>query len=88
MVLLLVLLEEEFFNVLVIGFDRDVVFRKGMKLFFLLVMWLFCKKYVEDDVIWKFDDLCIGDLDKKEFFLDIFGSDVWKEMGLIDVFSC
>ena len=37
---------------------------------------------MEDDVTQKLNDLHGGDLEKKEFLLDIFGSDEQKEMGL------
>ena len=83
----LVSLEEEFSNVLAIRSDRDAALRKGMKSFFPLATRLSCKKHVEDDVARKLDDLRVGDLDKKEFLLDIFGSDARKEMGLIDASS-
>ena len=36
---------------------------------------------MEDDVILKLKDLHIGDLKRKEFLLDIFGSDARKEVG-------
>ena len=39
---------------------------------------------MEDDVKRKLVDLRIGELERKEFLLDIFGSDVRKEMGLVD----
>ena len=42
---------------------------------------------MEDDVTRKLNDLRVGDLEKKEFLLDIFGSDARKEMGLIDASS-
>ena len=71
----LVSLEEEFSNVLAIGSDTDAAVRKGMRSFFPLATWLSCKKHVEDDVPQKLDDLRVGALDKKEFLLDIFGSD-------------
>ena len=83
----LVSLKEEFSNVLTIGSDRDAALRKGMRSFFPLATWLSCKKHVEDDVTRKLDDLRVGALDKKEFLLDIFGSDARKEMGLIDASS-
>ena len=83
----LVSMEEEFSNLLAIGSDRDAALRKGMKSFFPLATWLSSKKHVEDDVTRKLDDLRVGDLGKKEFLLDIFGSDARKEMGLIDASS-
>ena len=39
---------------------------------------------MEDDMTRKLVDLRIGELERKEFLLDIFGSDVRKEMGLVD----
>ena len=80
----LVSIEQELSNVLATGSDRDAALRKGMKPFFPLATWLWCKKHVEDDVTRKLFDLRIGELERKEFFLDIFGSDVRKEMGLVD----
>jgi len=71
----LVSLEEEFSHRLANESDRDAVLRKGMKSFFPLATWLTCKNHVEDDVTQKLNDLHVGDLDKKEFLLDIFGSD-------------
>ena len=83
----LVSIDEEFSNVLAIGSDRDAAMKKGMKAFFPLATWLSCKKHVEDDVARKLTELRIGELEKKEFLLDIFGSDARKEMGLIDASS-
>ena len=80
----LVSIEEELSNVLAIGSDRDAALRKRMKPFFPLATWLSCKKHVEDDVSRKLVDLRIGELERKEFLLDIFGSDVRKEMCLVD----
>ena len=68
----LVSIEEEFSNVLAIGSNRDAA----------LAMWLSHKKHMEDDVTQKLNDLHGRDLEKKEFLLDIFGSDEQKEMGL------
>ena len=80
----LVSIEEDLSNVLAIGSDRDAALRKGMRPFFPLATWLSCKKHVEGDVTRKLVDLRIGELERKEFLLDIFGSDVRKEMGLVD----
>ena len=57
------------------------------KIYSIVFIALSCKKHVEDDVTRKLDDLRVGALDKKEFLLDIFGSDARKEMGLIDASS-
>ena len=73
-------------NILVIGSDGDAAVKEGMKYFFPLATWLSCKKHVEDDVIRKLKDLPIGELKKKKFLLDIFGSDARKEVGLMDAF--
>lgn len=83
----LVSLKEEFSSVLAIGSNRDAALRKGMRSFFPLATWLSWKKHLEDDVTGKLDDLRVGDLDKKEFLLDMFRSDARKEMGLIDASS-
>ena len=80
-------IDEEPSNILVIGSDRDAALKKGMKYFFLLATWLSCKKHVEDDVIRKLKDLLIGELKRKKFLLDIFGSDARKEVGLMDAFT-
>ena len=83
----LVSLKEEFSNVPAIGSNRDAALRKGMRSFFPLATWLSWKKNLEDDVTRKLDDLRVGDLDEKEFLLDIFQSDARKEMGLINASS-
>lgn len=55
--------------------------------FFPLATWLSCTKHVEDDVTCKLKDLRIGELERKDFLLDIFGSDTRREVGLIDTSS-
>lgn len=46
-------------------------------------IFFLCKKYVEDDIIWKLFDMGLNDM-KMEVLKDIFGSDKDKEKGIVD----
>ena len=84
----LVSIDNELSNIVAIGSDRDAALRKGIKPCFPIATWLCCKKHVEDDVTRKLLELRIGESERKEFLLDIFGSDAREETGLIDACSC
>lgn len=43
--------------ILVIGCDRDRVVKNGLVFYFFCVVFLVCKKYFEDDILWKFIEL-------------------------------
>lgn len=60
-VLFLVLLKLEKVNIVFMGSDREVVVWNGFSLFFFLVIWLFCFKYVEDDIKRKLNSFVIKD---------------------------
>ena len=74
----LVSIDNELSNIVAIGSDRDAALRNGIKPCFPITTWL-TRKLLE---------LRIGESERKEFLLDIFGSDAREERGLIDACSC
>ena len=81
-------IHNELSNIVAIGSDRDAALRKGLQPCFPIATRLSCKKHVKDDVTQKLLELRIGESERKEFLLDIFGSDILEETGLIDACSC
>ena len=84
----MVSIDNELSNIVAIGSDRDAALRNGIKPCFPIATWLSCKKHVEDYVTRKLLELRIGESERKEFLLDIFGRDAREETGLIDACSC
>jgi hypothetical protein len=71
-------------NILAIGYDRDKAIKNGSSPSFPGAVFLACKKHFEDDIKRKLTELAINGAQRKEILVDIMGSDVTRERGLID----
>jgi len=81
-------LDNELKNIRLMSSDREEAVEKGMSPYLILATWLACKRHVEDDCRIKLSSLDISPAQSNYFLLDVFGSDVKKEKGIIDSESC
>lgn len=71
-------------RILAVGRDRDKAIKNGLTPHFPCAVFLACKEHFEDDIQRKLTELGVNGNERKDIVADIFGSELTREMGLID----
>lgn len=74
-------------SLLAIGSDRDRAIKKGLSSYFPNAVFVAYKKHFEDDLKHKLSELGMDEKPRKEFLVDIFGSEATQQRGLLDTTS-